>query len=520
MPTLRSSKKPTQFPKIFIVPSRILTLVITGLLFFSLINFSCSKFDTTNLGSDLLPAVDNINTFADTLSVITSQGIYNPDTTVLNRTDDFVFGSINDPVFGQTTAGIYFQLKPSFFPYYIGAANDTLNGYGAGLDSVVLCLKYRGFFGDSTMPLQFQVNAVSDNNFRDSVYNKRTVNYRPNIGQLLGTGSVDPRRMADTIYYANGKNTSVGQIRIKLSQNWGQLLYTSDSLAIGPFFHAFASDSAYRYRFNGLAVTATGINNTLVYTKLADTSTRLEIHYRRRNLGRVDTLFTSLSLNSDPFGSPTNYSSGIANYVQRNRPALPSGSQEIFLQTTPGTYANLSIPGLSGLNNRFIHRAELIVQQITEIPESVFRTPNFLYLDLRDSTVAPLWKPIYHDLNPAANYDPDYQNPLSIPYFPSLNIGVDYNYFGGYRRDRTDPSGNIQHYYNFNISRYVQDIVTTHRRNYDLRLMSPSKFNYPQYGPIYEAFGNSIAFGRVKVGGGSNPNPNYRLMLRIVYSKL
>ena len=520
MPTLRSSKKPTIFHKIFNVPSRILTLVITGLLFFSLVNFSCSKFDTTNLGSDLLPVVDNINTFADTLSVITSQGVFNPDTTALNRTDDFVFGSVNDPLFGQTNAGIFFQLKPSFFPYYIGGAGDTLNGNGAGLDSVVLCLKYRGFFGDSTMPLQVQVNEVVDANFRDSVYNKRNVNFRPNIGQLLGTGTVDPRRMADSIYVNNGRNVVIGQIRIKLSQTWAQRLYNSDSLSLGPNLHAFATDSAYRYWFNGLAVSATGINNSLIYTRLADTSTRLEIHFRRRNLGRVDTLYTSLSLNSDFFGSPTNYSSGFANYVQRLRPAFPNGSQELYLQTTPGTFATLSIPGLSGLNNRIIHRAEIIVQQITEIPESVFRTPNFLYLDLQDSTTTPRWKPIYHDLNPAANYDPDYLNPLSIPYFPSLNIGLDYNYFGGYRRTRTDPSGNIQHYYNFNISRYVQDIVTLHRRNYNLRLMSPSKFDYPQYGPTYESYGNSIAFGRVKVGGGSNPNPNYRLMLRIVYSKL
>ena len=250
----------------------------------------------------------------------------------------------------------------------------------------------------------------------------------------------------------------------------------------------------------------------------SDPSSRLEIHFRRRNAGKVDTIFNSLPLNSDIFGSPTNFSSAIANYVKRTRPGLPSGSQELYLQTTPGTYANLSIPGLSTLSNRIVHRAELIIQQIPEIPESVFKTPNFLYLDLRDSTPAPRWKPIYHDLNTAANYDPDFQNPLSIPYYPSVNIGVDYLYYGGYRRNKTDQFGNNIYYYNFNITKYVQDIVTTHRHNYDLRLMSPSKFDYPQYLADYEIYGNSIAFGRVKVGGGTNTN--YRMILRVIYSKL
>ena len=498
---------------------RILSFVIIGVLLISLINWSCSKLDTTDIGNDLLPAVDNVNTFADTLSVVTTQGVYNPDTTALIRTDDFVFGKNNDPLFGQTTANIFFQLKPTSFPFYFGGYNDTLNGFGAGLDSVVLCLSYRGFYGDSSIPLQFQVREVTDVNFRDSVYKKRTVNYQPATGLLLGTATVDVRRMGDTIHYTNGKDYAINQIRIKLSPSaWATSLYNSDTLVVSGNYHAFKTDSAYRFRYNGLAVIASGAGNQLIYTRLSDITTKLEVHFRRRNRGVVDSIYNSFVLNSDPFGSPFNFSSGIANYIQRNRPALPNGRQELYLQTTPGTYANLSIPGLSALSNRIIHRAELIVQQIPEIPSTVFKSPNFLYLDLRDSTVAPKWKPIYHDLNPMANYDPDFRNPLSIPFYPSINVGVDYLYYGGYRREKTDQFGNLINYYNFNITKYVRDIVTIQRRNYDLRLRAPSKFDYPQYSSEYLIYGNSIAFGRVKVGGGSNTN--YRMILRIVYSKL
>ena len=497
---------------------RILSLIIIAFLSFSFINWGCSKLDTTDIGSDLLPAVDNVHTFADTLSVITTQSAFNPDTNAVIRTDDHVFGKNNDPLFGSTTANMFFQLKPRFFPFYFGNYDDTLNGFGAGLDSVVLCLSYKGFYGDSTSPVHIEVREVTDTKFRDSPYIKRTVNTNVAVGQLLGSANVDTRRMADTIHYTHGTDYAINQIRIKLSpSNWANNLYNSDTVLVSGHFHAFKTDSAYRRFFNGLAVIATS-GNQLVYTNLADAATKLEIHFRHRNKGRIDTTYTSMVLNSDPFGSPTFLSSATANYIQRNRPVLPSGSQEIYLQTTPGTYANLSIPALSGMSNRIIHRAELIVQQIPETPVSVFKTPNFLYLDLLDSGTTSKWKPIYHDLNPNAAYDPDYKNPLSIPYYPSANIGIDYLYFGGYRRDKTDQFGNAINYYNFNITRYVQDIVTRHRYNYNLRLFSPSKFDYPQYSAAYLNYGNSIAYGRVKVGGGNNAN--YRLILRVVYSNL
>lgn len=499
---------------------RILSFSIIAFLFISFINWSCSKLDTTDLGSDLLPAVDNVHTFADTFAVVSTQGVSNPDSITIDRKDDFVFGINNDPMFGPTTASCYFQLKPTFFPYYLGARDDTLRGYGAGLDSVVLCLKYKGSYGDTLSPIQVQVNEVVDNTFRDSTYATRTTTYRPNIGQILGSTSVDVRRLGDTVHYTNGVNYSVNTIRVKLSPStWATNLYNSDTLFLSPYLHAFKSDSLYRRFFNGLAVSASS-GNQLVYVNLADTSTKLEFHFRRRNAGRVDTLVESLTLNSDYYGSLTNFSSSVANYVQRNRPALPNGRQEIYLQTNPGTYASLSIVGLSTLPNCIVHRAELVVKQIPDVPFNIFNPPGFLYLDLLDSGYTDRYKPIYHDLNPNTAYDPDYLNPLSVPFYPSVSVGIDYLYFGGLRKDMVDPYGNAISYYNFNVSKYVQDIVTMHRHSYDMRLSSPYKFRYSQYSPSYLTYHNSIAYGRIKVGGGSNPNTNYRMIMRVIYSKL
>jgi len=55
------------------VQKRILPITITAFLFLAFINWGCSKLDTTDIGSDLLPAVDNVNTFDTVLTINTTQ---------------------------------------------------------------------------------------------------------------------------------------------------------------------------------------------------------------------------------------------------------------------------------------------------------------------------------------------------------------------------------------------------------------------------------------------------------------
>jgi Domain of unknown function (DUF4270) len=503
------------------VQKRILPLAITAISFFSLVGLNCTKLDTTDIGSDLLPAVDNVNTFDTILPIITTQGVFLPDSTYILRTDDHAVGINNDPVFGQTNASIYFQLKPLFYPFSIANPSDTLF---PDVDSVVLCLKYTGSYGDTLAPLQVQVFSVFDNPpylFRDSTNIYRNVAFQPGLGVNVGfssTNTIDVTKLDDTVKYVNNNGFSVNTIRIRLSHLYASVLYHRDTFFLNPSNNAFRNDSLFRQFYNGLAVLPAGAGNQLVYIDLASDDTRLEIHHRKKRFGGgIDTVYTSLLLNRDFVGSAANRSSSTANYITRNRPALPSGDQEVYLQTSPGTYANLSIPALSTLSNRIVHRAELIVEEIPDLTGSAdkFKAPNFLYIELKDTTGTAKWKPVYYDLNPSIAYDPDYKNPFSvISYFPA---NIDFAYFGGFLRNKT---GSPARYYNFNITRYVQDLITNHKPNYQLRLSAPFNVKYPQYSSFPNPYGNNIAYGRVKVGGGNNPDPNYRMRLRIVYSKL
>lgn len=495
-------------------------LLVTGLFFSTVSIWSCSKLDTTTIGSDLLPAVDNVHTFDTLLTVITTQGTFN-DTTIVDRAFDQALGVIsNDPLFGRTKADMFFQMKPNFFPYYLGNLGDTLTGPGLGLDSIVLCLKYKGFWGDSTQPVHLEVREVFDNEFRDSVYIQKNINYAPFYGgPLLGSADVDVRKLSNYIKFTNRRDSVNNQIRIKLSPAWAAQLFGRDSTAGNTSNNAFYTDSIYRRFYNGLAVIANGSGNGLIYASLSDTGSKLEVHFRRKAQGSttIDTVYSSLRVNTS-LGLSGPPPSSVADHIVRTRSGYPvssPNSNEIYLQTESGTYANLSIPALSTISNRIIHRAEIIVEQIPTDPvyDNIFSVPNFLYIDLKDSG-ATKWKPIYFDLSPTQLYDPDYKS--GFPYYPTG--GVDYQYFGGFRRDKTDAFGNPIRYYNFNITRYVQHLLTKRTYNYDMRLYAPFHLLYSQHSTSYIPFGNNIAYGRVKVGSGSNPN--YRLRLRLIYSKL
>ena len=499
---------------------RILPIALVAISCFSLFGWNCTKLDTTDIGSDLLPAVDNVNTFDTILNINTVQAFFN-DSTYIGKYDDYAVGAINnDPLFGKTNASIFMQLKPPFYPYYFGNTGDTLNGFGAGIDSVVLCLRYRGFWGDSLLPIHLEVREVNDGIFRDSVFKENTTAYQPAVmGSILGSANIDVRTLGNYIKLNNGRDSVNNQIRIKLSASWAAQLYNRDSIAGNTANNAFYSDSLYRRFYNGIALVADAGGNGLMYASLSDTATKLEIHYKRKNLGKLDSVYTSFRLNPSFADNSANKPvSNTSNYILRNRAGYPvsiPSSSAHYLQTAPGTYVNLNIPGLAGLSNRIIHRAEIIVEQLPPLDplDEKLAAPNFLYLDLRDSSVAAKWKPIYYDLNTAQFYDPDYKT--TVPYIANP---IDFLYFGGFRRIKSDPFGNQIRHYNFNISRYVQQIVTDHTRVYDMRLYAPFNLNYPQYSGSYLPFGNNIAFGRVRIGSGSNTNS--RLRLRIIYSKL
>jgi hypothetical protein len=297
-------------------------------------------------------------------------------------------------------------------------------------------------------------------------------------------------------------------------------LFTRDTLQ-NSTKNAFLNDSLFRRFQNGFAITASS-GNALMYVNLIDYKTRLELHYQKRTrtqndtgyLAKIDTVYSSFYFNSNLQGEMVR-KSAICNKITRERNPLPSGDQTLYLVSGPGTYANLEIPALTNYPNRIIHRAELQISQIPDpINDKIYTPARFLYLDLIDTGTTLKWKPIYYDLNPDAYYDPDYKK-AGYPYYPYS--GEDLSYFGGYLKERTTMLGQ-QSYYTINMTKYIQEISTKQSHNYKLRLFAAHSFSYPQYASTTFPYRNAVAYGRTVVGGGNNPNQQYRMRLRIVYS--
>jgi hypothetical protein len=509
-----------------------------------IIGYSCTKFDTTTQGADLV-TVDNVNTFQTSFDVIATQGIFNNtnDSTILAKTENHVIGGIIDPQFGTTDARIYVQFKPTFYPFYFGASGDTVkNGTigqsspFAGLDSAFVCLSFRGVWGDSSGFVQqvFEVNSIdtTSSNFRDKTDTLRRLDYKPNANGTtnFGTATITPQIIASKVTFGRGafKDSAINQIRIKLNTAAGfafaKALFEQDSTSTG----AFNSDEKFRKYYGGFEIKASSLfGNTLYYANLADVKSRLEFHYHKTKNGVRDTVVQSFQMYAQAAG--TRLASPSANYVKRDYmnllPNAGATTPDVFIQTAPGTFANISIPGLDVFNdtNRIIHRAYLVVEQNPSgaPTDAYFTPPPYLYLDLKDTvnTIPQRYKPIPFDLSNQYFYNPDATgiNPL---YHPFPNGNIDLNNFGGAALKRFDGA-NTFYRYEINITRYVQHIVTNGYKNYDLRLFAPFNYFYPQYEGLKYVipFYNPLALGRVKVGTSTNTN-NHKMRLVIVYSKI
>ncbi len=469
------------------------------LLLFSLVfvEYSCAKIDTTALGSDLIPAVDNVHTFDTTLDVVTNNDFL-ADTTAITYNEDHALGILNDPNFGSTKATIYNEIvAPSYGTNHPFTSKDSVKA----IDSVVLMLSYKSVYGDTLTPLNITVAEIDPAaDFKDSISGYRISSPElPLTGPQLANTSVDITKLNDSADAPFKTDTArlFSVMRVRLNISLGQKLAGFDTVAGA----AYNNDSTFRTKFKGLAIGATA-GQALVYFSMLAANSKLIVYYRGQKGGNTDsaqrTNFTfapymqSNTVKRVPGGA---YASNIAN-ANPNDPYL-------YIQSAPGSYASLKIPGLKGLGNRLVHRAELIVQRDVSVSSlnTTLVPPQLLFLDAIDSANS-------NRIITIPNYD-----------FRSENSTYNILEFGGLLVPADDT-------YRFTLTRYVQGVLTRNEQVYTLRLHAPyfltPYYKDPQFGYIKYPYtvNSQVGAGRVVLGGGSYPNTAKRLRLRIIYSKI
>ncbi len=489
---------------------RRISYVLSPLFF--LLFLACTKIDTTTLGNDLIPVVDNINTFDTSFDVETDLFLLN-DSTRAFLSDDLPVGELNDPEFGRTTAELYFNISPSGIPFTTdrtGTNPFTSKDSVVKIDSVVLSLGYMGTYGDTNTIQTFRVFEINPaSGFKDSSYLIRNPPFST-LGEL-GSKSVDFTKLNDSSVLIRKRDTSkvVNVLRIPILSSLGTRFsqYDTTNTANG----GYRNDSIFKTLFRGLAIKtdASPANKALSYFNLSDPATsKLIVYFQVKRNGAIDTI--SAEYYHTSFGQASLVNRTPANGYLANLTSAATNEQQLYLQSTPGSYASIRIPNLELMNNRVIHLAELIVPKITSIQEDIFTHPNLIFLDM---------------LSPNKDTSYTIQNDFEF----STNFGINFDQFGGRLQDNANFKG-----YRFNISRHVQGIVTRKEPNYMLRLHAPFEAtsvylppgklsdlgDYSKIARSNIPVGTQIARGRVVVGGGANTNPSSRMKLRIIYSKI
>lgn len=488
------------------------------LLLFAIIFAACTKIDTTTLGADIIPEVDNINTF-DTILEVNAYNEIPIDTSRIFSSDPHVLGAIdNDPYFGSSKSAMFFEMRPLEYPFLMSV--DSIVAF----DSAVMILAYGGYYGDSASPVQVKLYEVDKGMNRDTSalpFYTFQPNLAPQTSEFWGQKTMQARQFKDTINIKRGDSIYskvTNQLRIPLNNALAEALFRQDTTG------AFKSDSAFKAYLNGFALQSEGPANAMFYMGLNNSTSRIEFYFRTKILstGKIDTT-------SKSFGFSTRC--GHAMKFDRNRsgsevlnyltPDPAKGSSQIYVQANPGTIAKIKIPGLKNLTNRVIHRAELRITEMTPNngANSQLTAPPLLFLDVADTSNT--FRGIPYDMSPLTNY------------FCFPPGGVEYSYFGGISKTEI-VNGESLVVYRFNLSRHIQSIITRRETVYDFRLSAPYYVDYKYcYNPSTslpsnffmirnEAGGiaNYPGNGRIRLAGSNNSDPNKKMQLRIIYSKL
>jgi hypothetical protein len=427
------------------------------------------------------------------------------DSSIINYADDHALGIIeDDPEFGQTTSEIYLSVVPNGASRYPFINKDSI----VAIDSVILSLAYKGVYGDSNSVQQFSVYEIEDPEFKDSTgYLVSHPGFATTLNRL-GDTTVNLNTIDDpkTIIIKSDTQSVSNLLRIPLDTVLGKRFAAYDTNTV---YVSSNRDSAFQKVFNGLLIkTDAGSPQkaALTYYSLYNENTKLTCYFRIKRNGITDTVSADFSLYIT--GQYTAYNANIIKrapmhgYAALDPATGIMDAEKVYLQSSPGSYAILNIPGLDTLQNSVVHRAELEFEPVLLPGNEIYTTPDFLFIDLIDS----------------AN-----NRYLSVPddfNYSFSNYNYNYQTFGGYLKNNR---------YFFNLTRYVQNKITKQSKNYALRLAAPQTtidyYTYPkESGSMITAsrvafrINSQIARGRTIVGGGSNLS--HPMRLRIIYSKI
>lgn len=456
-----------------------------GVLSLITIVFFSACRENTILPSDLIPPIDNINTFShDTFTIITNNvyqdsiltGGKRNSTQISSSPNLFhALGTItNDPIFGKTHANIHVEVLPPVPNFSFKSGTNRV------IDSVVLSIPYRATYGDTinnstqTFKLFRSIGTFS----KDSAQFEFTKDTIDNT--LMSQVAVNLKTMKTDSPLVSGVKL-IPQIRFVLPAWFSDSLEAQMTLGTNG---AFADFSKYLAWWKGFYIQADSTNgNTIGFF---DTyRTKLNIYYRYINTSaQPDTAVDVFAF--DPnicnrFNTITrNYTGKIVqNFINSTAPA---GDSVLFLQNEPGMSALISMPYLPSFENVIVNKAELIFYAVS-------------YNNFTDTLM--------------------YGTIPRLQIFQTDTVGVDnvipdYNVFGSNIVDGKATQYSINGItftqYKFAVTYSIQRLISEKNTNFRFKIMGLNN-GYP-------------AAYRVILAGNKSSNPLVKPQLKIIYTKI
>ncbi len=393
--------------------------LFAGFCFFVLLVFGACKKPSPTEGGDLFPGSDGLSylqtdTFKIIASTLLEDSVYTDDLSLA------LVGQLENETFGTTKCITYAQFRLSALDPEISSAFVV--------DSVVLSLAYNSTAYGKPKEQSFVVKRLLSPMFKDSIYSARQTlaTYPTNLIQA-GSEVQTIGYLAPTIL---GEDTLSPQLRLTLDKELGYLLLQPQDPS------SLQSQDAFQQYFTGLSISSNSYNDGVVRYDLIDPATGITVYYRDQNGGVEDTLSYQFVVTTDcaRYNEFRHYYGG-SELNDFTPGSLKPGDAHFYIQTGAGLKARLMLPTLLDLNayqDQVVNRAELIIP-IEESNQYV----EYDQLYLRYLGDDGKWK--------------------ALPDENVQVIGGNYN--------------STLKLYSFNISRYVQSVLTGELSNKPLYVL-------------------------------------------------
>ncbi|WP_319591997.1 DUF4270 domain-containing protein [uncultured Draconibacterium sp.] len=329
--------------------------IFGGLFILANILFACQS-DENDLGLDILPEEDLINVRNISVSDDISSYTFSENGIVSNKGATNLLGTLNDSVFGKTTANFATQFRLTEFPDF--GTNPTV-------DSVRLYLYYRNVYGDTVTTQHIKVYEMETYLDPEAEYTQDIDLKSMASDVALAEFDFTPKVVLDSAT----QDTNYQMLTIPLDNALGQKLIGADSLDL-------VNNDVFLQYFKGLLIESADVSGegSLVTLHTTPSSTfrgsALAVYYNNDE----NTILLEEDEDPDTLWQPyviTQYSLRVNEFKHdyTGTPFLADLDQEdeeqdrVYVQATGGLKSKITISGLESWKdstNMGINKAEII----------------------------------------------------------------------------------------------------------------------------------------------------------------